>query len=274
MSELLAIGRFARLAGLSVGALRHYNELGLLVPAFVDDATSYRYYRPEQVATARLIGRLRDLEMPLPEIQAFLAADPGERRRRLALHRRRIEARTWRLQGALHQLSAMNVEESSVTEPTTESSDRQFHRSLGVELFNRVWGLLEVDSRTPEQDDELVHAAHASRYHWSQSGDEQMAMRLAVGEWQCSRVYAALGRAEPALHHARRALEIAESEPVPSWVRASAHEAMARALYVAGRPAEAGTHAATAEQLVQTIDDEDDREVIRNDLATLPRSMP
>ena len=47
----------------------------------------------------------------------------------------------------------------------------------------------------------MIHAAHASRYHWSQVGEP---VNVAHGEWQCSHVYAALGRAEPALHHARR----------------------------------------------------------------------
>jgi hypothetical protein len=83
-----------------------------------------------------------------------------------------------------------------VTGPPTSGVD---HRRLAVELFNHVWTLLELASRTPEQDDELVHAAHASRWHWSKAGTT---VNLARGEWQISRVYAVLGRAEPALWHA------------------------------------------------------------------------
>ena len=45
-AELLSIGRFARLTGLSIGALRHYHELGLLQPAAVDPMTGYRSYAP------------------------------------------------------------------------------------------------------------------------------------------------------------------------------------------------------------------------------------
>lgn len=41
--ELLSIGRFARISGLTVKALRHYDDVGLLRPARVDDATGYRY---------------------------------------------------------------------------------------------------------------------------------------------------------------------------------------------------------------------------------------
>lgn len=70
----LSIGDFARMTHLSVKALRHYHELSLLVPAEIDRYSSRRYYRPEQVAVAQVIRRLRDLEMPLDEIRAVLSA--------------------------------------------------------------------------------------------------------------------------------------------------------------------------------------------------------
>jgi DNA-binding transcriptional MerR regulator len=81
MDDLLPIGRFARLTGLTVGALRHYNELDLLRPADVDRSTGYRRYRREQVETARTIARLRDLEVPLDEIREILATDDDTARR-------------------------------------------------------------------------------------------------------------------------------------------------------------------------------------------------
>src|SRR3954464_9090540 len=88
--DLLPIGRVARLAGLSIGALRHYDELDLLRPADVDRFTGYRRYRAEQLDVARAIGRLRDLEVPIDEIREVLGADdPAERRSRLDAHGRR-----------------------------------------------------------------------------------------------------------------------------------------------------------------------------------------
>jgi hypothetical protein len=51
--DLLPIGRFGRLAGLSVGALRHYDEVDLLRPASVDPDTGYRSYRRDQLDDAR-----------------------------------------------------------------------------------------------------------------------------------------------------------------------------------------------------------------------------
>jgi effector-binding domain-containing protein len=89
--ELLPIGRFARLTGLTVRAVRHYGELGLLEPACVDPDTGYRYYAPEQVADADAIRRLRFLELALDEIREILAADdPALTRTKLVSHRAKM----------------------------------------------------------------------------------------------------------------------------------------------------------------------------------------
>jgi DNA-binding transcriptional MerR regulator len=78
-ATLMPIGRFARLTGLSVKALRHYDELGLLRPAAVDPETGYRSYSTAQVERAETIRLLRRLELPLDEISSLLAGrDPEE----------------------------------------------------------------------------------------------------------------------------------------------------------------------------------------------------
>lgn len=75
--DLLPIGRFARLGRLSVKQLRHYDEIGLLVPARVDADSGYRYYHPAQARQALAIGLLRSLDVPLPVIAQVLAGDSG-----------------------------------------------------------------------------------------------------------------------------------------------------------------------------------------------------
>ena len=280
-AELLVIGRFARLAGLSVGALRHYDDLDILRPAWVDPETGYRSYRRDQIETARVIVRLRDLEVPLEGIRAYLGTDdPAERRRLLVDHRRRIEARTFRLQYVLHAVGRLAAdpanpepkEASTMTAPTTDALtelDGATHRALGVALYNHVWTLLENADRTPAETDEMIHAAHASRFHWSRAeGSEPV--NLARGEWQCSRVYAVLGRGEPALWHARRCLAINEANGNGDWDIASAYEAMARASGVAGDFDAAAEWKAKAAAALDGIADQDDRDVIEGDLATLP----
>lgn len=66
--DLLTIGAFAARARLSAKALRLYDRLGLLPPAYVDEVNGYRYYRAEQVERARTVALLRQLDMPLARI--------------------------------------------------------------------------------------------------------------------------------------------------------------------------------------------------------------
>lgn len=272
--DLLTIGRFARLTGLSVGALRHYDELDLLRPARTDPFTSYRLYGRGQLEAARTIVRLRDLEVPLETIRDYLATDdPAARRRLLEGHRARIEARTFRLQRVLHILAQLSSEDPTpmTTTPTpaldTTELDPATRRKLAADLFNHTWTLLEKPDRTAAEDDEMIHSAHASRYHWGEVADD---VHLARGEWQCSRVYAVLGRAEPALWHARRCVAINEAGGHADWDIASAYEAMARAYLTAGDLAETAAWKARATAALDGIADKDDRDLIEGDLATLP----
>ena len=269
-ADLLPIGRFARLAGLSVGALRHYDELDLLRPADVDRFTGYRRYRRGQLDSARTIVRLRDLEMSIDEIREVLATDdPAERRRRLAAHRGRVEARTFRLQRILHVVGQLSEGKGPIVTDATATSeiDDATRRRLAADLFNRTWTLLEIPDRSPAQVDEMIHTAHASRYHWGQVG---AAANLARGEWLCSRVYAVLGRAEPALWHARRCVAINDENGIRDWDIASAYEAMARALAVAGDLPGARDWAARARVACDAIAEDEDREPIAADIETLP----
>jgi DNA-binding transcriptional MerR regulator len=277
--DLLSIGRFARLAGLSVGALRHYDEQDLLRPADTDRFTGYRRYRRAQLETARTIARLRDLELPLDEIREVLAMDdPAEQRRRLATHRARIEARTNRLTRLLHVVGRMidgkdPIMTNATTDPTAATSvdlDAATQRQLGVDLYNSTWSLIEKPDRTPAETDELIHRAHASRWHWARVGAD---VNLARGEWLCSRVYATLGRGEPALWHARRCIEINEglgADARESWDLPAAYEAMARASFAAGDTASGALWKAKATTALEEIAEADDREPIAQDLATLP----
>lgn len=150
--------------------------------------------------------------------------------------------------------------------PLPPELDPETSRALAVGLYNRVWQLLDTDERTDEQDDEMVDAAYASRYHWGTVGTPE---NFAIGEWQLSRVYCVLGRGEPAQHHAGRCLSLVEQNSLAPWLLGSAYEAMARAASVAEDPAAASWRARAVAQLEQ-IDDPDDREVVARDVASLP----
>src|SRR5262245_39408903 len=266
--ERLSIGRFARLSGLSIHALRHYDELGLLAPAEVDPEPGSRFYRPEQLERARQIARLRDLDLPLPRVAAWLAADEGDRRAILARHRAEVEARTSRQLRITHHLNqVIDAGGPLMSTPNTDRTlDPADERRVAVGLFNHVWTLMELPDRTAEQTDEMIHGAHASRYHWGVIGKPENRAR---GEWQVSRVYAILGRGEPATWHARRCLEICQEHSIGDWDLAFAYEALARASRVAGDLEGRERYLAKAREAADQIRDAEDRQLLDSDLATV-----
>jgi DNA-binding transcriptional MerR regulator len=267
--QVMTIGRFARLTGLTVKALRHYDELGLLEPAAVDAETGYRSYAPSQLGRAEAIRRLRRLELPLDDIRTLLATgDPAVVRQVLVDHQRRTAWRSAELDIVLQGLQPLIDGKEPVLETHAEAIDSEARRRLAADCFNKTWTLMEKSDRTPEEDDEMLHCAHASRYHWGEIGT---AANRARGEWQCSRVYTVLGRAEPALHHARRCLAVCEAEPgaLEDWDLPFAYEALARAHMVAGDAAETARCLERARSLGSAIVDDDDRALLEADLATI-----
>lgn len=92
MEANLSIGDFSRMTFVSVKALRHYDEVGLLAPAWVDPRSGYRHYSVAQVPVAQAIRRLRDLGMPLEGIGTVVhASDIGARNAAIAAHLGRME---------------------------------------------------------------------------------------------------------------------------------------------------------------------------------------
>ena len=108
MSDLLTIGDFSRMTFLTVKALRHYHEVGLLEPARIDEHSGYRYYRPEQLATARLIRRLRDLDLPVEDVRTALSArDEQTRNAVIVAHLERMRRQLLQTQETVDSLRRM-----------------------------------------------------------------------------------------------------------------------------------------------------------------------
>lgn len=145
------------------------------------------------------------------------------------------------------------------------------HRAQGARLFNRVWALLGTTGRTPDQDDEMVHAAHASAYHWLIAGNATNHVR---SHWQCARVYAALNRPEPALWHAQKCLNLCADRVLSPFDTACAFEVQARAMSCAQRFVEARITLARARAVAAGVIDPGERAVIDEDIAATDRSIP
>jgi len=140
------------------------------------------------------------------------------------------------------------------------------HRKIGADLFNYTWSLLDRKDRTQEEDDDMVHASHASRYHWAHAGTP---LNTSVGDWQLSRVYVTLGRAEPALYHARRCLEVTRRHRFGRFYTAYAYEGMARAAAVAGDRRARDRYLREARRVGAGIRARDERRMLFEDLETI-----
>jgi DNA-binding transcriptional MerR regulator/effector-binding domain-containing protein len=108
MQVRLAIGDFSKMTHISVKALRHYHDVGLLEPAQIDPDSGYRYYEASQLRTAQVIRRFRDLDMPLDEIRAMLRApDVAARNAIIVAHMRRMESQLAVTQAAVTSLRSL-----------------------------------------------------------------------------------------------------------------------------------------------------------------------
>ncbi len=141
------------------------------------------------------------------------------------------------------------------------------HKKFAVELNNLVWNLLEKRARTGEEDEEMIHAAHGSCYHWGKIGEP---INLQRGEWLISHVYAVLNRAEPSLYHAHKCMEITNEHNFIDFDLAFAYEGMARAYAVNGEESECEKYIKLAIEAGEKIERKGDRELFFNDFESEP----
>jgi DNA-binding transcriptional MerR regulator len=114
MTVRLTIGEFSKMTYLSVKALRHYHDLGLLEPTEVDPSSGYRRYGTEQIGIAQAIRRFRDLEMPLEQVRAVLQApDEGTRNRVILEHLEAMQQQLDRTQQMVTSLHALLAEQGA-----------------------------------------------------------------------------------------------------------------------------------------------------------------
>lgn len=152
--------------------------------------------------------------------------------------------------------------------PTAVDVDPATRRSLAVALFNRTWELLESD-RDQAGDREMLTSAMASRLHWQGIGTAE---NYAAGDWLVAHVASHLGYPGLALDFAAAAhQEATTADPaVPRWLLASTQEGLARAHAVAGHDEERDRWAAAARETLAEEEDDEDRELIESQLATVP----
>ncbi|WP_353095174.1 MerR family transcriptional regulator [Tissierella praeacuta] len=89
---MLKIGDFSKLSMISIRMLRHYDEIGLLIPESIDDFTGYRYYSEAQLPLAGRINALKDMGFSLSSVSEILRSyeDPQALKKYLLLKQTEI----------------------------------------------------------------------------------------------------------------------------------------------------------------------------------------
>jgi len=146
-------------------------------------------------------------------------------------------------------------------------TEQEWHKRAAITLFNLVWSLLDKKDRTKQEDDKMVHAVHASRFHWGEIGTP---VEFERGEWQISRVYSVLNRPQSALYHAETCLGICKENNIGDFDIAFAYEAMARAHAVAGDKSDCEKYIKLAKEAGEQIEKKEDKDLFFNDLKTIP----
>lgn len=146
-----------------------------------------------------------------------------------------------------------------------ESSDdlTHWHRTFGPVAFNRTWELLDKSELTGDEEDEMLSATFAQRWHWYEVGD---ARNWAIADWQVSRVAAVLGYAELARRFGIKSLEVARANGLGPFLEGFAHEAIARAAAVVDDVETFTEQVSLARAMAGAIEDDDERETLEADL--------
>jgi len=150
----------------------------------------------------------------------------------------------------------------------------EIHKKLAAELFNRAWELHDKPGRTKDQDDEMIHAAHASAYHWlmlkGEMEEERWRQSTPRSHNQLANMYIAVKRSEPAIYHANRCVELCLERGIGDFDLAFGYECLVRAHDVAGNTVDRNNNIRLATEAGKAIAKEEDRKFFEQELAKVP----
>ena len=157
--------------------------------------------------------------------------------------------------------------------PNTPDFDLQAaHSYFSAHCFNQAWDLIEKQDRSPEEDQDMLRLSFAALWHWTQRTD-YIPKNASVGYWQLARIYALLGQAENARQYGQLCLQASQQPGVAPFYLGYAYEALARAEALAQDWQKAAAYKQDAMQAAAEVSDEQDRQVLLDDLATIQLSQ-
>lgn len=155
-----------------------------------------------------------------------------------------------------------------MTELPVPDEERTWRRRLASRANNRGWSLAEQLSRTPQEDREMLDAAHASMHLWSTIGN---ARNFALAQLLLGQVHALLGNARYALPYAEAAHSYLSANASEPWEVAMSHAVLAAAAYCAGNSTLHETNYCTALAIVAKLPDGQDKAIFAATMNVVPK---
>ncbi len=144
---------------------------------------------------------------------------------------------------------------------------QQAHNYFSADCFNKTWENMDKDEdRSTEETMEMLHTAIASLWHWGQRKDVTHE-KLSVGYWQVSRVYCLIGQPNNARRYGMLSLQHAKD--LLPFFKGYAYETLARAEMLANKRHIMLTQLEKAREMLEQIEDEEDRQLLEKDLETI-----
>lgn len=146
-----------------------------------------------------------------------------------------------------------------------------WQRRLASQANNRAWSLAEMLHRSPEEDEEMLQAAHAAMYFWKIVGTPANHARAAQ---LLAHVYALLKLPEPAAHYLGKSLPHFTQQDCAPWELAFAHAVAANVASAQGDAAAYARHYSEAKAVAARITDPETREMFSATLRVVTAPSP
>ena len=191
---MLKIGEFSKLSRVSIRMLRHYDDIGLLKPAEIDDFTGYRYYREDQLFTAGRIASLKDMGFPLSDIIKILDsyddkekmdAFLSERQKELAKLSEETEYKLMLLDSARKRL---RKEQNMSFDVTVKTIPERYAATVQMvvphyEDEGMLWGVMMGECKNLIPDDSCLAAAEFLDDEFKEENVEIVAWMTVKGKY-------------------------------------------------------------------------------------------
>ncbi len=143
---------------------------------------------------------------------------------------------------------------------------KEFQKQQAIDCFNKTWDYIDMEKRTREDDFQMIHCAHTSRYMWSLVGNP---VNIERGEWQVSKVYNILGLGQSALFHGEECLRICLENDVEAFDLVFAYESIARAYKTLNDSANLEKYKLLAQKTLDTMEKNDDYEYAKSEVESI-----